>query len=333
MPAADVAKVTLSTSEVGEIVQPSWVENRTVAATAFVRNRVLLVFNVPMAFGMAGWGSASGLSSLPPRLEEQAPFVPLFETTAVPADRALAIGSAVADGSTALIYFGAANQFLGVEGAGIGRVSLNGNRAEILQAAGALFPPSGNGVDPWRPPFIHGAIALTEDDVDYVYVYGCQANPNNADEVAGAAHDSPCRLARVQRTEASTGASYRYWSGSDWVEDVSRAAVVIDHTSNALSVSYNTFLQKFVAVNSGLNLVTVRWSDRLQGPWSMLGQFNTVSATGGFFSTFGAMELPALRDTCQRVTYVAYGTSTLVTQPDNTMRTDFSTHLVRVELK
>jgi Domain of unknown function (DUF4185) len=333
-PATDVSKVTVSTSEVGEIAKPSWVENRTVVSSAFVRNRVLLLFSVPMAFGMAGWGSTQGLLSLPPRLEEQAPFVPLFDASAVPADRSVAIGSAVADGSSALVYFAAVNGFLGVEGAGLGRVSLNGNRAEVLRASGALFPPSGSGMDPWRPPFVSGAISRLENDVEYIYVYGCQANPNNPDEMGGGEHESPCRLARVPSTEAASGESYRYWSGSDWVADVSSAVVVIDHTAGGLSVSYNTFLQKFVAVNSGgINQVTMRWADRLQGPWMPLAQFGTVPASGGFGSTFSAVELPALRDTCQRVTYVSYAITTLVTQPDNTTRTDYATHLVRVELQ
>jgi len=34
---------------------PAWVDQRTVAASTLVRDRVLLVFTVPSAFGMAGW--------------------------------------------------------------------------------------------------------------------------------------------------------------------------------------------------------------------------------------------------------------------------------------
>jgi hypothetical protein len=332
--AADIARVTLSSSEVGELAIPSWVEQRTVAASTFVRDRVLLLFSVPSAFGMSGWGSTQGLLSSPPHLEEQGPFVPLFETNAVPADHGLTMGSAVPDGDSALIYFVDVQIFV-VGGAGLARLQRNGNQAEVLRAAGALFPPpTGTDPAPWRPAFVTGALAVTEAGVDYVYVYGCQSNPNNADEAQGAAHDAPCRLARVPRMDAAIGNSYRYWTGQGWVADVTRAAIVIDHTAGGLSVSYNAYLAKYLAVSSGFwNAVVMRWADKPQGPWTTIGEFNTITATGGFGSTFGAIELPSLRDACQRVTYLSYGSTREVPLPDGTSGIDYSTRFVRVELR
>lgn len=329
----DIAQVTLSTSEVGQLAVPAWVEQRTVATSALVGDRVLLVFSVSSAFGMAGWGSTLGLLSSPPHLEEQGPFVPLLESSAVPADRTLSLGSAVSDGDSALIYFAHAQIFT-VEGTGLARLQRNGSRAEVLRAAGALFPaPAGMDAAPWRPVFATGALAVTDAGVDYVYVYGCQSNPNNADEAQGGAHESPCRLARVPRTDAAFGDSYRYWTGQEWVADVSRAGIVLDHASGTLTVSYNAYLAKYLEVNSGAgNSVVLRWADRPQGPWTVLGEFNTITATGGFGSTFGAIELPSLRDACQRVTYVSYLNTQEVVQADMTKRVEYSTRFVRVEL-
>jgi hypothetical protein len=331
--ASDLAQVSLSTSEVGELATPSWVASRTLAATAVVRDRVLLVFSVPTSEGgMTGWGTAEGLLSSPPRLEEQGPFVPLFDTSAVPARTDVSIGSAVPDGNSALLYFASAEGFQ-VEDAGIARISRDGNRAEVLQAAGALFPrPSAADPGPWRPAFVNGGVVVTEGDVDYVYVYGCQPNPNNPDEAENGVHESPCRLARVPRNQAATASSYRYWTGSEWSADVSLAAIVIDHASIA-TVSYNTYLAKYLATSAtGLNSVSLRWADRPEGPWKALAEFKTIVATGGFGTTFSAVEVPALRDACQRVTYVSYATSESAPTAADPMAVKLSTRFVRVEL-
>jgi len=330
----DLAQVTLSTSEVGELAIPSWVSQRTLAASAPVRDRVLLVFSVPNGTGMSAWGTAQGLLASPPRLDEQGPLVPLFDASAVPANRLVSIGSAVPDGDSALVYFLATTPFLTVDGEGIARLPRNGNRAEVLRGAGALFPAaSGTDSAPWRPIFGSGAVVVTEGDVDYVYVYGCQPNPGNPDEAQNGLHASPCRIARVPRNDAATGESYRYWTGMTWSADVSQAAVVLDHASSGLSVSYNAYLAKYLAVHSDVNSVVVRWADRPEGAWNMLGKFDTIMATGAFGSTFGAVELPALRDACQRVTYVSYGTTLSAPTASDPMAVDFASRFVRVELR
>jgi hypothetical protein len=88
-------------------------------------------------------------------------------------------------------------------------------------------------------------------------------------------------------------------------------------------------------VNSGAwNSVVLRWADRPEGPWNALGEFDTVTATGGFGSTFGASELQALRDDCQRVTYLSYASTQTSAEPDaGANALDYSSHFVRVELK
>jgi hypothetical protein len=331
--ATDLARVTLTTSDVGELPEPAWIAQRSVAATALVRDRVLLVCPVPGAIPMAGWGSKQGLLSSPPHLEEQGPYVPLFDSSAVPVDRDPVIGSAVTDGDSALIYFADAHGWL-IGAAGIARLQRNGNRAEVLRAAGALFPPPATGAAPWQPVFMNGALAVTEGEIDYVYVYGCQANPNNEDEKTGNVHESPCRIARVPRPDASLGESYRFWTGQEWGTDVSQAAIVMDHVASNFSVSYNAYLGKYLAVTSTIaNSVAMRWAERPEGPWSVLGEFNTIKAPGGLLFTFNAIELPALRDACQRVTYVSYVNTVDVPQPDGKLLVDYSSHFVRVELR
>jgi hypothetical protein len=333
--ANDLTKVALSVSEFGALSAPSWAKQRTAASTATVQDRVLIVFSIPGGFGMAGWGTAAALLSSPPHLEEQPPFVPLFESSAIPSDRSLSVGSAVAIGDSALVYFASAQGFFN-DAAGLARVARNGAQAEVLRSAGALFPAPMSGSDPapWRPAFISGAVAIADAGTEYVYVYGCQPNPNNPDEQQSGAHEGPCRLARVPRSDVAMGERYRYWSGTDWVDDVSRAAIVLDHAPSGLSVSHNDYLGKYLAVHSGpWNTVVLRWADRPEGPWQALGQFNTITATGGFGTTFGAIEVPMLRDSCQRVLSMIYSSTQNATQPDGTTTLDFSSRLVRVEFR
>lgn len=63
--------------------------------------------------------------------------------------------------------------------------------------------------------------------------------------------------------------AYRYWDGTEWVDDPSDAAPVLPRPASELSVMWNSYLGKFAAMYSqGFNSVVLRTADRPEGPWT-----------------------------------------------------------------
>jgi hypothetical protein len=334
--AADPSNVHVSNADVGALAIPSWVANRTASAAARVGDRALVLFAAPDGTSMAGWGSRSDLMSSPPHLDEHEPFVPLFAAGAVPGDASLSISSALEDQDGALIFFVSSHVFL-IGEAGLARVPLNGARADVLRAAGELFPKGDQDAGterPWMPAFVSGPLRVQVAGIDYIYLYGCQAHPDHLDEESGGAHEGPCRLARVPRADVARGERYKFWNGSGWSDDAAQAAVVMDHVWQSPSVAFNRYLGKYLALHSDAHsIVALRWADRPEGPWQPLGSFMTLPATGGFATTFAALEHPALRDACEQVLYVSYIRTLNVKQTDGAMGVEYTTRLTRVELE
>jgi len=278
---------------------------------------------------MASWAQPAELWASPPSYAERGPFVPLFDADAVTIGFAANVASALDDGDGALLFFTAAKGFL-VRGMGIARVRADMLRAETWRpAAPWTGPDSDAGANAWQPNFISGAVRVREDGVDYVYLYGCGAKPDEPEESAGGAHESPCRLARVPRRELPSLDGARVWSGTAWVSDLSAAAVVLDHVTAVLSVSYNHYLQKYLALHSApIDSIQLRWADRPQGPWHALGTATTLPSSGGFGTSFGAVEHPALRSDCEDVLYLSYTRT-----PRADAGVSYVTHFMRVELR
>ncbi|QNG21128.1 DUF4185 domain-containing protein [Rhodococcus triatomae] len=79
----------------------------------------------------------------------------------------------------------------------------------------------------------------------------------------------PARLARVQGGQINDLAAYEYWNGSGWVPDISAAAEVIPGTVSELSVQWNDYLNKYVAMYTDpVKGLVIRQADRFEGPWS-----------------------------------------------------------------
>lgn len=336
-PQAQAAKqVKVSAYEAGALVIPSFTANRAGVTSAMVGQRVVWLFNMVDA-QMAGWGSVQSLLSSPPHLDEPGPFVPLFPVGTVPDGYQVSIGSALALNDREALIFFASSRWFATGQPGLARIAVDQPAAQIVRAAGALFTeavvPDG-GTAPWQPIFMTGAVAADEPDGTYVYVYGCQADPDVMAEQSGGAQASPCRVARVPSANVSFGASYRFWNGKTWGVDVHKASVVMTGVTSPLSVSYNKYLGKYLAVHTLLvNTVALQIADRPEGPWKLLSKFPTMESTVAFRTTVNAVEHPELRDACQQVTYISYVKPWSSTPDAGIADLHYDTRLVRLQFE
>jgi hypothetical protein len=330
--AGEPASVHVHGEEIGAFTVPNF-ELPKLGPTARLGDRLLWVVQT----------SAQSAIWTDPDASPTALPVPAGNLPVMPADSAAPpwyanVGSVVPlNDSRALIYFASFYVFAGGE-TGLARIGVDAVEAELIHPAGGLFP-SLSGM-PWIPLFFTGAFLHEESDGEsFVYVYACNENPNAPSEQPGGLNGDPCRLARVPVASAEDGSAYRFWGGSDWVSDFASAAIVITRVPTVLSVSYNRYLQKFLAVNSAStgNEIVLRWADRPEGPWHPLDQVETrASLSIGYSTTFGAVEHPALRDPCDRALYVAYiQPIDVAPMPDagTEVATNFEQRVMRIDLE
>jgi hypothetical protein len=102
----------------------------------------------------------------------------------------------------------------------------------------------------------HGALVVD----DWLYAYRCESRRTSW----------PCIIARVKFADALKRDAWEFFAGDDrWSEDWRSAVPVID-AAPALSVHWNEYLGKYLAVyTSGLaNKISIRTAERPEGPWS-----------------------------------------------------------------
>ena len=95
----------------------------------------------------------------------------------------------------------------------------------------------------------------------YIYAWKC--------EQAGFL-DYRCKLGRAMTADVATASAYEYYDGMDWQPDPALAAYVLDRSAGGPSVSYNAFLNRYLAVNCEVlsSTVLLRTADAIEGPWS-----------------------------------------------------------------
>lgn len=95
-----------------------------------------------------------------------------------------------------------------------------------------------------------------------LYIYGCGMDTNGLDK--------GCRLARVDPATVEDRTTWTFYMGNgQWSSSDSHAVPVFDGL-DILSVSWNSYLQQYVAVYSAIfsNDVMIRTSPNPEGPWS-----------------------------------------------------------------
>ena len=105
-----------------------------------------------------------------------------------------------------------------------------------------------------------GSAALINGGV--LYIYGCGIPSNSSDK--------GCRLAKVDPGRVLNSGAWTYYVGSgNWSPQLNDAVSVIPD-ANILSISWNDYLQQYVAIYSRLlsNDVMVRTAANPEGPWS-----------------------------------------------------------------
>jgi hypothetical protein len=150
-----------------------------------------------------------------------------------------------------------------------------------------------------EPTFHAGGIV---DAGGYLYLYGCSLGVTQA---------YPCRLARAPRGSWTVRSAYRFYDGAGWNTDVSRAKAVLEGPLGEVTVSYNAYLRRYLAVYTPgePNTAVFRVAERLEGPWSEATPlFQQQPPLGGGFLNFsyGAKEHPEFAEDCGRTIVVTY---------------------------
>jgi len=133
----------------------------------------------------------------------------------------------------------------------------------------------------------------------FVYLYGC-------DKVGTVRF--ACRVARVSSDALHDRSAYEFWDGSDWTANLADASFALDGPNGGLSVSWNPWLGRFLAVYLAgyTNQVVMRTAERPQGPWSdpVVAFSGVPPAAGGV--NYGAFEHPELSSDGGRDVVVTY---------------------------
>lgn len=113
----------------------------------------------------------------------------------------------------------------------------------------------------WKAEQPHFAAAVIKED-SYLYLYGVVQDKEGIQN---------CYLARVEKNKIEYLGEYKYYAGSGkWTNSINEAEVLFSGMPNELSVSYNNYLNKYLAVHS-LDLtgkIVGRTADKPWGPWS-----------------------------------------------------------------
>ena len=104
-------------------------------------------------------------------------------------------------------------------------------------------------------------ISVEFRDGNTVYFSSCKV---------GAFLSSPCKVGRVELGNILNQGSYQWWDGTNWHRDYNKAIQVLDGSTTGMSIKYNPFIKKYVAVYLPIfnNSLRVRTADSIVGPWS-----------------------------------------------------------------
>jgi non-specific serine/threonine protein kinase/serine/threonine-protein kinase len=149
--------------------------------------------------------------------------------------------------------------------------------------------------DAGEPAWGSGALVVGE----WLYAYACEERKG---ELA-----RPCALARVPLERALVRDAWRFYARGSWNSDWRAATPVIDGAS-LMSVAWNGYLGKYVAVNTRVISpeILVRTADRPEGPWSEAAIVGGIPSKGIFDWINSAVAHPELARDGGRVELLTY---------------------------
>lgn len=136
-----------------------------------------------------------------------------------------------------------------------------------------------------------------------LYVFGCNLD----------GFEKPCRLARVPLADATDRRAWEFYSTSQkWQKDIGSCQVVLNG-NDMMSVSYNSYLGRYLAVYSqpmGTG-VMLRTAKKIEGPWSKpLKSFDAMPPANDIGWIYDAMEHPEYSRKNGQVIYITYSRQT-----------------------
>lgn len=187
----------------------------------------------------------------------------------------------------------------GFDAVALGTARVAVGSTEAVRAPGYLFErPSPDAGTP-----IFGGSGVSEVD-GTAYFFACEpVAPLNLG----------CKVARVPVARADQRDAFEFYDGDGWQKDASKAQVVIDQVGGGLSLSFNRYLNRYLAVTSGVfdNRVYLRTAARVEGPWSAPVAVNP--GDGGILPPgdpqaydYGAQEQPELSSPEGREIVISY---------------------------
>ena len=122
----------------------------------------------------------------------------------------------------------------------------------------------------------------------------------------GAFLSSPCKIGRVEVNGILNQGSYLWWDGTNWQRDYNKAAQVFDGSTTGMSIKYNPYIKKYIAVYLPIfnNSLRIRTADSIVGPWSDAQElYKTPDSTKG--NNYAASMHPEY-DSSGKLLYVSY---------------------------
>jgi hypothetical protein len=124
----------------------------------------------------------------------------------------------------------------------------------------------------------------------------------------GSADNKPCLLARVDPARIYDRSAWTYYTGNGNWSSTMNAAVTLFEGNDILNVSWNGYLQRYIAIYSSplSNDVMARTAPRLEGPWSSDIRLFTAMTPGDGSAVYDAQSHPEFNADGGQTMYVAY---------------------------
>jgi hypothetical protein len=176
---------------------------------------------------------------------------------------------------------------------------------------------SGIGQTPVRPTIspsaAHPDLLFNANEPDFggatvmvnglLYAYSCGTSHS---------YDKPCLVGRVDPATVWDRSAWTYYAGNgNWSTNVS-AAVPVFAGLDILNVSWNAYLQRYIAIYAypGTNKVMARTARHPEGPWSSETQIFTARAPFDGSDTYDAQAHPEFNVGGGQTMYVGYSRGT-----------------------